>query len=413
MECPRAGGRWWLRGIDWDMTRFSMAISRSLEATVAAEELADQIDHELGRPARAVGGLVLATAAAGKDAILAVGRQLTKRWPDAFLFGTSFEGILADGRIFRDEPAFAVLAWPEGPFEPVPLVFDPGEQDAARIAQGVLEAVGRSKLTPADLVLLFPDALGSPQLERVLGELGPLLGQASLAGAAAMGLEGHPAETFWGDEAQPGALVGLLVPGPVEKTRPLVRCAGASRAASPWLEITACRERWVDGLDGEPPLDWVRRQLGLEQGAPLEPQLDRLLVRVRRKVAVSAPGSLPRYEERYVVGVDDRRGAFSLPGTFRRGDQLALALPDPDYALETLRTSIDELPEASLLLQFACRARDGVFYVDPDLESAWAAHHAANRRILGTVAAFQLAASAGEAPRLLVHSTVLAALGRR
>jgi small ligand-binding sensory domain FIST len=273
-------------------------------------------------------------------------------------------------------------------------------------------------LTSADLVLLFPDALGTPQLERVLAEVGPLLGQACLAGAAATGPDGHPARSFFGDELHPGALLGLFVPGARKDTacqRPLVQCAGASRAASPWLEITECRTRWVDGLDGEPPLDWVRRQLGLEQGSPVEPQLDRLLVRVRRNATVAPGGAatgLPPYEERYVIGVDDRRGSFSLPGTFRRGDELALALPDPERARETLRVSIDALAETSLLLQFTCRARDKSLYGDPDLESAWAAHHASDRRILGTVSPFQLAMSDGSAARLMVHSTVLTALGK-
>lgn len=343
-----------------------------------------------------------------------VGRSLIRRWPGAALIGTSFEGILAEGRIFRDEPAYAVLAWAEGPMEPVPFVVEPGEQDAARLAEDILAAAGRLKLSPTDLVLLFPDALGSPGLERVLAELGPLLGQVSLAGAAATGLDGHPAQSFFGDEAQPGALLGLFVPGIEEgtvRTRPLVRCAGASRSASPWLEITDCRARWIDGLDGEPPLDWVRRQLGLEPGAPVEPQLDRLLVRVRRDETTEAETGIPAYEECYVIGVDDRRGSFSLPGTFRRGDEVALALPDPAYAREALSASIDALAETSLLLQFACRARDQSLYGDPDLESAWAAHHASDRRILGTVSPFQLAMSGGGAPRLLVHSTVLTALG--
>ena len=389
-----------------------MAVSRELKAQAAVEQLAGRIDAELGGSDRISGGLILATAAAGNTA-MEVGRGLGNCWPGASLFGTSFEGILADGRIFRDEPAFAVLAWPEDPYEPVPLVFESGEQDAGRIAQDILLAAGRSELSSKDLVLLFPDALGSPQLERVLRELGPLLGQACLAGAAATGVDGHPAQAFLADEAQSGALLGLFVPGTGEGTAPLVRCAGGSRSASPWLAITACRPRWVDGLDSEPPLDWVRRQLGLEPGSPVEPYLDRLLARVRRDVTGATGTRAPGYEEHYVIGVDDRRGSFSLPGAFQRGDELALALPDPEHARETLRASIDELAETSLLLQFACRARDEAFYGDPDLESAWTAHHASDRRILGTVSPFQLAMNDGGAPRLLVHSTVLAALGQR
>jgi small ligand-binding sensory domain FIST len=393
------------------MTSFSMAFSRSLDAQVAAEELAVRIDRELGGPERVAGGLVLATAATGKDAIEVV-RLLSDRWPGASLFGTSFEGVLADGRIYRDEPALVVLAWPEGPLEPVPLIFSPGAQDVLQIAEDIIEASGRRELAVGDLVLLFPDALAFSQVERVLADLGPLLGQACLAGAAASGVDGHPAQAVFGDQAEPGALLGLFVPGSGQAEAPLVRCAGASRLASPWLEITACRPRWVDGLDAEASLDWVRRQLGLEGGAPVEPYLGRLLARVQRREAIPAVDQAHAYEERYVIGIDDRRGSFSLPGLFGRGDQLALALPDPESARDSLRAAIDALAETPFLLQFACRARDEAFYGDPDFESAWVAHHAADRRVLGTISPFQLAMSDGGAVcPTLVHSTVLAALG--
>ena len=395
------------------MTRLSTAFSRALDPLAAADQLADQIERDgVGSSHQIAGGLILATEAAG-EGIVDVGRALDGRWPGAFLLGTSFEGILADGRIFRDEPAYAVLAWSEGAFEPVPLVFESDERDAARMAQDILDASGRSEFIPTDLVLFFPDAHASSQLERILVELGPLLGPASLAGAAATGVDGHPAQAFVGDEAQPGALVGLFVPGALGGVTPIVRCAGASRSASPWLEITECRSRWIDGLDGEPPLEWVRRQLGLERDAPIEPHLDRLLVRVRRSATIESDEQNAAYEERYVVGIDGRRGSISMQGPFGRGDAVALALPDPAHARETLRTSLEELAGASLLLQFACRARDETLYGDADLESAWVAHHAPGLRIVGTVSPFQLEKSDGAAPRLLVHSTVLAALGGR
>lgn len=409
-----------------------MAISQAMKAETVVGDLVEEISRQLDGPDAIAGGLILATAAAGREA-LEVARGLAAHWPNATFFGTSFEGVLAEGRIYRHEPAFVVLSWPEGPIEPIPLIFGPEEQDAPQIAEAVLDASGRSSLIASDLVLLFPDALGCLPIESVLAELGPLLGPASLAGAAAVGLDGHPALGFLGGEALNGALIGLFLPGVEGEaigTRPRIRCAGASRSASPWLEITRCRERWVDTLDAEPALDWVRRQLGLESRAPIEPFLDRLLVRTRRPAALES-GSVRRtsdgravepaeepadgwldYEERYVVGIDDPRGAFSLPGAFRRGDELAFALPDAQYARERLRTSIDELAKSPFLLQFTCRARDEALYGDPELESAWVSHHAPERRVLGTISPFQIAMNGGGEARLLVHTTVLTALGR-
>ncbi len=392
--------------------KFSKAFSSEFEAEAAACELAKETEMELGGADRVIGGLLFATAAAGEQAHR-IAERLGARWPRANLLGTSFEGVVVEGRIIRDEPAFVLLAWQVGPDGPIPLVFDSDEAGAAQIAEAVLEAADGRPLSSQDLVLLFPDALGSNQLERVLKELGLLLGGAALAGAASTGLDGHPALAFCDGESHPGGMVGLYVPDALaSEGSPRVRRAGGSRAASPWLEITGCRSRWVDRLDGEPPADWVRRQLGLEDDTPIEAQLDRLLVRIRPGREPEAAESTGEFDERYVIGVDRKSGALSLPRPVSCGDQLSFALPDPETARESLRTAIGELAKTPILLQFACRARDAVLHGDPDLESAWVAHHAADRHTLGVVAPFQLAKEETGRCRVLVHSTVLAALGR-
>jgi small ligand-binding sensory domain FIST len=125
----------------------------------------------------------------------------------------------------------------------------------------------------------------------------------------------------------------------------------------------------------------------------------------------SGEDALWSYEERYVVGVDEGRGAFAMGGSFRSGDHLSLALPDSETAREALRASLGEIAATPLVLQFACRARDAGLHGDPDLESAWTAHHAGDRVVVGTVSPFQLASDAEGRARLLVHATVLLALG--
>jgi small ligand-binding sensory domain FIST len=396
------------------MTGFSTALTTAPSPTAAAAELAAQLEEGLGGPDRLAGGVVLATAAAGKEAAEA-GWLLGRRWPDAGLLGSSFEGILAGGRVWRDRPALAAFAWNESPWEPRGFCFDPRERDLHRIAHEILDAAGRSQLGPADVVLLFPDAVDSPGLERILAELGALLGRPSIAGAAAAGIDGHPAQGWIGDQDRPGSMLGLVVPAEETGGGLRVRSAGASRAASPWLEITASRPRWLDGLEGEPPLDWVRRQLGIEAEDPVEPFLDRLLIRVCRRVVWEAEreqrSGVRVYDEGYVVGVDDRRGSISLSAAFERGDRIALALPDPERARAALRSAIDSLPITPLLLQLACRTRDETLHGDADLESAWVAHHAGGRPVLGTVSPFQFGTDTPRGCRMLVHATVLTALG--
>ncbi len=382
-----------------------------------ADELADMVEASLSCQESIVGGLILATEASGRAGV-EVGRRLGARWQTAGFAGTTFEGVLARGRIHRDEPAMILLAWSGAPDEsgPMPFALDPEESLAERVSETILELAGRSSLEAGDLILLFPDAHGAGGVEEMLGDLGSRLGPASVAGAGATGIDGHEVEAFLGDDEMPGAMIGLVIPSSNEAPSlaggPLVRCAEATRSASPWLEITKCRPRWIDELDGEPALDWVRRQLGLEAEDAIEPHLDRLLARVRKRSAAGADHESGSCDERYIVGLDNRRGSLSWPGSFASGDHLALALPDGPLARAALRNAIDDLRASPLVLQFACRARDEALHGDPDLESAWVAHSARDRAVIGTVAPFQIAMGDREPCRMLVHSSVLAALGR-
>ncbi len=421
----------------WAMTRFRAATTRKLDAEQAAADLIGQIENQGAGPAAIAGGFLLATAAAG-DQGRAVGSRLAGHWPDAELLGTSFEGVLGEGQVWRDEPALGLFVWEEAQHPPLPFVFGPDELESARVAGELLDAVGRDTLGPSDLLLLFPDATGSPGLPAFLGELASALGGPQLAGAAASGLAGDPALGWSGDEACPGSLVGLLVPdgtgaaspgaggAAAESTKGAARgteagagvrvsAASATRAASPWLQITACRTRWVDGLDEEPPLVWVRRQLGLDSRTRIEPHLDRLMARVRRPGAgeneTGETTGLAGYDEQFLIGLDARRGAISLPVKFERGDELAFSLPDADLARTALRDSVEALIPSPLILQFGCRARDQELHGDRDLESALVAHHAKGRATLGVLAPFQLGPGPAGKARLLVYSTVLAALG--
>ncbi|MFK7896931.1 MAG: FIST N-terminal domain-containing protein [Myxococcota bacterium] len=398
----------------------------------AAADLAEKAERELGGSSSIGGGFLLATSAAGEQG-QAVGQYLAECWPEADLLGTSFEGILGEGQVWRDEPALGLFVWEEGADPPLSFVFGQDELAPSRVAEELLASVDLPELGPEDLVLLFPDATGSPGWPVFLDELRAALGNAQIAGAAASGFSEGPALGWSGEEACPGALTGLLILGGDRASRDQqctggglrVAAASATREASPWLEITGCRSRWVDELEEEPPLDWVRRQLGLDGRARIEPYLDRLMARVRRRIPLSdlngdahAPeadaeeGDADRgYEEQFLIGLDARRGAISLPGVFERGDELAFALPDADLARKALRASVDALAESPLILQFACRARDENLHGDRDVESALVAHHAGARATLGTLAPFQVGPDTAGETRTLVHSTVLAALG--
>ncbi len=409
------------------MTRLAAALESALEAATAAAALADAVEAALGGPAEVSGAFVLATAAAGRTGE-DVGRLLAARWPAAELLGTSFEGLVLDGRVWQGEPAVAVLAWTAGEGAPIPIVCEAGERDPDVLAKEIFSACDRVSASAEDLVLLFPDALGTSALRPLLDRFSPAFGGPWLAGAAATGVDGS-ASRGWAIPSHPGELellVGLLIPGDPTRSNPRVQCAGATRLASPWLEISACRSHWIDALEGEPPIVWIRRQLGLSDEAAIEPHLDRLLVRLagplpplgeadqpgsRAKAGRVAEAEPEAFDELYLSGVDSRRGAVSVMGSFARGDRLALALPDAAWARETLRSAVDSLPLTPLVLQLGCPSRGESLHGDRDVESAVVADQALGRRVLGVIAPFQLGSDPAGVGRLRVHSTVLVAVG--
>lgn len=416
------------------MSALAIGSTQALSPEAAGDALASQIEKALGGAAAVGGGLLLATSAAGSQG-LEVGRILGRRWPGADLAGTSFEGIVSEGRLWRDRPALALLAWDEQGARPGIFGVDAGDEDVpGLLAHEILEAAGRSVLGPEDLVLLFPDVHSPRAIEPFLASLAPMLGAAAIAGAGASGLNGDRAPAWLDSASWAGSWVGLVLPGPGSASpedeqathaprpplsRPRVRTAPASRACSPWLGVTRRQGHWIERLDGEPALARLRRELGLTARSSLAEPLDRLLVRIRAGGAEEGPGAIGDsegadpavYEERFVIGVDEHRGALSLPTAVRADEQIAFALPDPGLARDALRAGIEAIERTECLLHFGCRTRDASLHGDPDLEPALVAHLARDRGTLGTVGPLQLGPDRFGQVRLLVHASVLAALG--
>ncbi len=418
------------------MWRVLTGFTRAPSAERAAEDLVAAVEHGLPAGVDPVGGLVLATAAAGEQGF-EVGERLRARWPGATFAGTGFEGLLAEGRVWRGQPAIALLAWTDGPDAPEPLMVEAealaGDEEALAHLEAWLHAAAGDRLLGADdLLLLFPDALTAPALEPVLASLVDRCGGPSVAGAAATGPGGGPSIAWIDGEQEPGAALALLVPAPAAPLpgardpgpggaaagrRRLAQAVG-SRFASPWLEVGRARGVWLERIEGEPATDWARRQLGLGGSAPLEPWLDHLLLRIHEGGLGTEPVEMIAtdesridFVERYVIGVAEARGALALPEPVAKGDRIAFALPDAERARSALRAAVAGLPPAPVVLQLACRARDARLHGDEDLESALVVTEARDRRVLGAVAPFQLAPDARGRPRIQVHRSLLLAFG--
>ncbi|MEZ4334985.1 MAG: hypothetical protein R3F35_24770 [Myxococcota bacterium] len=124
------------------MTRLGIALEAALEADVLADSLARSIEATLGDPEAIAGALVLATEAAG---VLGeeVGQRLASRWPAAELVGTSFEGIVLDGRVWEG-PAVAALAWSEGEGAPAVIACEGGAAPS-ELARAIEEGIARGR----------------------------------------------------------------------------------------------------------------------------------------------------------------------------------------------------------------------------------------------------------------------------
>lgn len=413
------------------MPLFAVAVSTELQPESAADRLRMDVEDRLAEigptASEPAGALVLTNWAAG-DSGPEVGEALARAWPAAAISGAVFEGLIAEGRQFSDQPATLVLAWQSGPAAPRAFLLEPEifrEADPATLegtADWLAELRGSQGFGADDRLVFFPDAVEASALEPGLAALRAHLGPVAVAGAACGGAE--PAFDVWSIDggtahSEPGGTLGLILPGfegaaTTSAAPDGIERVGGSRAASPWLRVGRARSRWVDELDGEPALDWVRRQLGLEASDPVEPHLDRLLIRCApvSRCVEGEPEAPLEYVERYVVGIDAQRGAFSIPAEVERGAQLALALPDAERAREGLREAVARLATGPALLQLGCRARDETLHGDADLEAAVvAAAVPASSTPFGVVAPFLLAGDRAAPARQWVHSTLLVSLG--
>jgi len=374
------------------MTRAGLGISTLLDPEAAAEEACRLALAHLGGGEIAV-ALVVASTAHGTS-VSKVAAQSSSVLDSQAVVGGAVEGIVAPGVEVSSNPAVMVLA--VSGVEAAPFLVRDLQGESGRAGEEIAARVG-GDLGLDDLVVVMPDSLGlsAPQLVAGFSEH---LRPATVVGAAAAHTP-RGSSVLWHDrEVSSDGVAGFVLRGVGQR----LTIAQASRAVTPVLSVTRARGNWVFGLDGRPALDVyfeAARSAGADAGLPP------LLVGLCGRNASSA------LQVRNVVGLDRKRGAFSVPEPMSSGERLAFVRLDAGAARDGFVEQLHGLREPPPVfgLYFNCRARGASLFGEAGVEAKCLANAFSDLPIAGLVAPFQLAPGRrGEAPVVLTYAAALA-----
>ncbi|MBW1844469.1 MAG: FIST C-terminal domain-containing protein, partial [Deltaproteobacteria bacterium] len=318
--------------------------------------------------------------------------------------GASAHGVLGAGIECENRASVSVMALAGVEAEPF-LIRDVrgdepqiGAEIAARIPGGP---------RPEDLVVALPD----PRLDSaaLVHGLDSALRPAQVVGAGAGDPFANAPAQWLGGDIETGSVAGVVLRGSGVR----IGVTQACRPTTEPLAITRAQGNWILELDGRPALD-VYREAAL---GPLADDLQRaaafvLVALPSDREASLLPGS---YRVRHVVGFSPDERAFALPETVERGQQIALAVREPESARADLKAMLAEFEGAqpAFGLYFNCCARGSAFFGIPGLEAAYLESALPETPIAGMFGSHELGpigVSEESSVELLTYTGVLALL---
>ncbi len=276
--------------------------------------------------------------------------------------GASAHGVLGAGIECENQASVSVMALAGIEAEPFLISdvrgdeFQIGAEIAARISGGP---------RPEDLVVVLPD----PRLDTaaIVRGLDSALRPARVVGAGAADSFSNSPAQWLGRDIETESVAGVVLRGSGVR----VGVTQACRPTTGLLTVTRTQGNWILELDRRPALD-VYREAAL---GPLADDLQRaaafvLVALPSDRDASLRPGS---YRVRHVVGFAPDERAFALPEVVDRGEQIALAIREPEAARADLKAMLAGLADGrpSLGLYFNCCARGASFFGVPGLEAAY------------------------------------------
>jgi small ligand-binding sensory domain FIST len=370
------------------------------DGPAAVEEAASAAVSGVGRPDLAI---LFATPAypAGLERLLAA---VVDVLGTSAVVGASAHGVLGAGIECENRASVSVMALSGIESEPF-LVRDVrgdesqiGAEIAARIPAGP---------RPEDLVVVLPD----PRLDTaaLVRGLDSALRPAQVVGAGAGDPFANAPAQWLGRDVETGSVAGVVLRG----SRVRIGVTQACRPTTELLTVTRAQGNWVLELDRRPALD-VYREAAL---GPLADDLQRaaafvLVALPGDRDASLRPGS---YRVRHVVGFAPEVRGFALPESVERGQQIALAVREPESARADLKAMLAGLAggASAFGLYFNCCARGSSFFGVPGLEAAYLENAFAKTPIAGMFGSHELGpiGDPGDSSlQLLTYTGVLALL---
>jgi small ligand-binding sensory domain FIST len=345
---------------------------------MATELALAQVDGQRGDPASASGGnlgFVYLTSELAASTSDVVELLKTRTGVDDWV-GTVGDGIIATGAEYAGEPAIAVMLadLPDGGFSVFSGTQRPPAPDV-RTPSGALAS---------DAALVHADP-ATPDLQELVDDMAQKVSSGLLFGGIASG-DAEPLPQV-ANRALSGGMSGVVFSSEVDLRSRVTQ--GCSPLAGEHV-VSDCSSNLIRGLDGQPALDVLLADLGVEDrlrasrdGQALMRALpsERLREGLFVALAPSRAGSGPRvgfgdYLVRNLVGIDPQNRLLAVAGVPQAGDRAVFCTRDARAAradLIRICTELrDELESESLVarggIYVSCVARGRALFGAPSAE---------------------------------------------
>lgn len=327
----------------------------------------------------------------------AIVRELRRRLPLVQWAGSVGHSICAGAAEYIEEPALALM-----------LTHLPSSQWA--MFSSLRTAAGRSgfPLAEASGILLHADPTTADLVDNIEGfsQKAPramIFGGVSSSSAQTMGAQTHVAS-----QLVQGGMSGVMFSA---GTRLLTRLTQGCRPIARAHKVSASSANYLQALDGEPALDVMLADLGVDVGVrgsrdgqtllralPAERLRSGLLIGIQPGEPAAQPaGAAPRgfgmsdFLVRNVVGIDPEQRVLALATEVHQGDRVVFCTRDLDAAhVDLVRICAelrDEIEEQSLRILGAhyvsCTARGANLFGAPGAELAVIRHNLGDVPLIG------------------------------